>query len=96
MIERVASGFHPFVLPFLFGMLFVLGYCLFGIIRILVQLPHEDRRKFIISLVTPKTAWKNVKDIFLNCLIHVKLWQRNRTLGYMHSSIAFGWFMLIV
>lgn len=96
MIERIASGFHPFVLPFLFGMLFVLGYCLYGFIRILVQLPHEDRRRFLISLLTPKTLWKNVKDIFLNCLLHVKLWQRNRTLGYMHSSIAFGWFMLIV
>ena len=39
---------------------------------------------------------KNIKDIFLNCLIHVKLWKRNKVLGYMHSSIAFGWFMLIV
>ena len=96
MRERLASGFDPFVLPFLLGMLFVLGYCLYGIIRILVQLPHEDRRKFLISLITPATAWKNIKDIFLNCLLHVKLWKRNRTLGYMHSSIAFGWFMLIV
>ena len=96
MIERVSSGFHPFVLPFLFGMLFVLGYCLYGFLRILVQLPHEDRRKFLISLVTPRTAWRNIKDIFLNCLLHVKLWKRNKTLGYMHSSIAFGWFMLIV
>ena len=73
MTERFATGFHPFVLPFLFGMIFVLGYCLYGAIRILVQLPREDRRKFLISLVTPATAWKNVKDIFLNCLLHVKL-----------------------
>ena len=96
MTERFATGFHPFVLPFLFGMIFVLGYCLYGAIRILVQLPREDRRKFLISLVTPATAWKNVKDIFLNCLLHVKLWKRNRVLGYMHSSIAFGWFMIIL
>ncbi len=96
MTERFATGFHPFVLPFLFGMIFVLGYCLYGAIRILVQLPREDRRKFLISLVTPATAWKNVKDIFLNCLLHVKLWKRNRMLGYMHSSIAFGWFMIIL
>ena len=96
MTERFATGFHPFVLPFLFGMIFVLGYCLYGAIRILVQLPKEDRRKFLISLVTPATAWKNVKDIFLNCLLHVKLWKRNRMLGYMHSSIAFGWFMIIL
>ena len=65
IIDRFSSGFHPFVLPFLAGMIFVLGYCVYGIIRILVQLPGEDRRKFLKSLVTPATAWKNVKDIFL-------------------------------
>ena len=96
MIERFATGFHPFVLPFLFGMIFVLGYCLFGMVRIFFQLPRADRRKVLVSLITPKTAWKNVKDIFANCLLHVKLWKRNRMLGYMHSSIAFGWFMLIL
>lgn len=96
IIDRFSSGFHPFVLPFLAGMIFVLGYCVYGIIRILVQLPGEDRRKFLKSLVTPRTAWKNVKDIFLNCLLHVKLWKRNKVLGYMHSSIAFGWFMIIL
>ena len=96
MRERLASGFDPFVLPFLIGMLFVLGYCLFGAVRILFELPAKDRKRFLISLVTPATAWKNIKDIFLNCLLHVKLWKRNKTLGYMHSSIAFGWFMLIL
>ncbi|MCF0176592.1 MAG: (Fe-S)-binding protein [Bacteroidales bacterium] len=96
MTDRIASGFHPFVLPFLVGMLFVLSYCLIGMVRILFQLPREDRRRFYLSLINPKTALKNVKDIFLNCLIHVRLWKRNPLLGYMHSSIAFGWFMLIV
>ena len=96
MIDRIASGFHPFVLPFLFGMIFVLGYCLYGVVKILLQLSAEDRRRFLLSLINPVTAWKNVKDIFLNCLLHVKLWKRNKLLGYMHSSIAFGWFMLIV
>ena len=96
MTDRIASGFHPFVIPFMVGMIFVLVYCAFGALRIIFQLPREDRRRFLVSLVTPKTAWKNIKDIFLNCLLHVKLWKRNKLLGYMHSSIAFGWFMLIV
>ena len=96
MIERIPGAFHPFVLPFLFGMLFVLTYCLVGMVRVFFELPGEDRKRFLLSLVTPKTIWKNIKDIFLNCLIHVKLWERNKVLGYMHSSIAFGWFMLIV
>ncbi len=96
MIERFASGFHPFVLPFMFGMVFVLGYCLYGLVHIYLQLERRERRQFLLSLITPATIWKNVRDIFLNCLIHVKLWKRNKVLGYMHSSIAFGWFMLIV
>ncbi len=96
MIDRFPSGFHPFVLPFLAGMIFVLTYCAVGIFRILFQLPAADRRRFLLSLVNPKTALRNVRDIFCDCLLHVKLWKRNRLLGYMHSSIAFGWFMLIV
>lgn len=94
MRERLV--FDPFVYPFLIGMAFVLLYCLGGLLRVFFQLPRADRLRFLRSLVTPKTAWKNVKDIFLNCLIHVKLWKRNRLLGFMHSSIAFGWFMLIL
>jgi len=94
MRERVL--FDPFVLPFLLGMTFVLSYCLIGCIRITMQLCPQDRRKFLLSLITPKTLLKNIRDIFLNCLLHVKLWKRNPLLGYMHSSIAFGWFMLIV
>ena len=96
MIDRIPSGFHPFVIPFLAGMAFVLSYCAYGIVRILLQLSAEDRKKFMVSLVTPATALKNVKDIFCDCLLHVKLWKRNKLLGFMHSSIAFGWFMLIV
>ena len=96
MIERIPGAFHPFVLPFVIGMVFVLAWCLAGMLRVLFELPREDRRKFFVSLITPRILWKDIKDIFLNCLIHVRLWKRNKVLGYMHSSIAFGWFMLIL
>ena len=96
MIDRIPSGFHPFVLPFLFGMIFVLAYCLFALLKILAQLNRKERLKLFISLIRPKYLLKNIKDIFFDCLFHVKLWRRNKWLGYMHSSIAFGWFMLIV
>jgi len=94
--ERFLTGYNDFVLPFMIGMVFILTYCIIAMIRIIAQLPKEDRRRFFISLVTPKTVAKNIKDIFCDCLLHVKLWKRNKLLGYMHSSIAFGWFMLIV
>ena len=88
--------FHPFVLPFVLGMAFVLTYCLVGLVRVIAQLPKDDRKKFLRSLVTPKTAWANIRDLFGDCLFHVKIWKRNPVLGYMHSAIAFGWFMIIV
>lgn len=88
--------FDPFVLPFVCGMTFVLLYCIIGMIRIVCQLPDNDRRRFIRSLVNPKSAWKNVKDLFNDCLFHVKIWKRKPLIGYMHSSIAFGWFMIII
>jgi len=96
MTERFLSGFNPFVLPFLFGMIFVLGYCFVGMIKVICELPSKDRKRFLKSLVTPTMIAKNIKDIFCDCLFHVRLWKRNKLLGYMHSSIAFGWFMIIV
>lgn len=88
--------FDPFVLPFVLSMTFVLLYCIIGMIRIIFQLPKEDRRKLGRSLINPKSAWKNIKDLFNDCLFHVKIWKRKPLLGYMHSSIAFGWFMIII
>lgn len=97
MIEdRIANGFSPFVIPFMVGMAFVLGYCIIGMVRLFLQLPGEDRKKFLVSLITPSTMLKNVRNLFLDCLFHVKLWKRKPLLGYMHSSIAFGWFMIIL
>lgn len=96
MREIYLSGYSNFVIPFMIGMLFVLTWCIVGAARVILQLPSEDRKRFFLSLVNPKIMAKNIKDWFCDCLFHVKLWKRNKVLGYMHSSIAFGWFMLIV
>ena len=96
MKERILAAYDPFVLPFVFGMTFVLVWCIFSLVKVLSQLNGADRRKFALSLITPTTIYKNLRDIFCDCLLHVKLWKRNKVLGYMHSSIAFGWFMIIV
>jgi len=96
MKERILAAYDPFVLPFVFGMTFVLCYCLIALVRVLVQLKPADRQKFALSLITPSAIARNVRDLFCDCLFHVKLWKRNKVLGYMHASIAFGWFMIIV
>ncbi len=96
MEERILQSFDPFVLPFMAGMVFVLCWCLGSIAKVLSQLSRADRYRFYLSLVTPATFCKNCRDIICDCLLHVRLWKRNRLLGYMHSSIAFGWFLMIV
>ena len=96
MKERILAAYDPFVLPFVFGMTFVLAYCLVALVKVLIQLKPADRKKFFLSLITPATIVKNIRDLFCDCLFHVKLWKRNKVLGYMHSSIAFGWFMIIL
>lgn len=90
------SGYNSFVVPFMIGMIFVLCWCLAGAVRILAELDKADRKKLFLSFLNPKIMAKNIRDWFSDCLLHVKLWKRNKLLGYMHSSIAFGWFMIII
>ena len=96
VIDRIPSGYSNFVIPFVVGISFMLIWLTVGLIRLLAKIPATDRRRFWKSLVTPKIALKNIKDLFCDCLFHTKIWKRKPLLGYMHSSIAFGWFMLIV
>ena len=77
-------------------MIFIITYLVIGIIRVIVQLPAADRKKFFLSLINPRLWVINLKDIICDVLLHTKIWKRKPLLGYMHSSIAFGWFMLIV
>ncbi|MCK9304383.1 MAG: (Fe-S)-binding protein [Bacteroidales bacterium] len=95
MKERLVFGYDPFVLPFLTGMIFIIGYLLVGTIRIIICLNGRERKR-LLTIFHPATAFRIVKDIFADCLLHIKIFKRNVLLGYMHASIAFGWFMLIV
>lgn len=96
MKERFASGYNDFVLPFMLSMIFILVYLLVAIIRVIIQLPPKDRKRYLLSLINPVILVKDIKDIICDVLLHVKIWKRKPLLGYMHSSIAFGWFMIIL
>lgn len=96
MSERFATGFNPFVIPFLAGMAFVLAVCFIKAARVILELDKDNRKKFFMSFLKPNLLIKDFVDIILDCLIHRRLWKRNLLLGFMHSSIAFGWFMIIL
>jgi Fe-S oxidoreductase len=38
----------------------------------------------------------SIKEIFMESLLHRKILKSNFRLGYMHMSLAFGWFLLIL
>ena len=87
--------FEPFTLPFVVGSLFM-----FVVIAIkwslwLVRLPRVDRLKIRRGFFTRQTligVWEVVRE----SLLHVRIFRTNPLLGYMHASLAFGWFLLIV
>ncbi len=95
MHERFANAYDPFVIPYMIGYVFVLAYLVIALVTVVKNLPMSDRKKMLRHLFSYKLSI-TIKDIFADCLLHVKIWKKNKMLGYMHSSIAFGWFMLIL
>ena len=87
--------FSPFVLPFIFGVIALVVICCIKYARWIKQLDRVQKtiiRKNIFTLKFIPAAWEAVRE----GLLHRKVYNRNFLLGYMHSSIALGWFLLIV
>ena len=95
MKERLLDSYDPFVLPYIIGLVFVVTYLFIALIRVLKALPYDDKIrlvKHVFSFKIFKSGW----EMFMECLLHRKIWKKNRALGYMHTSFALGWFLLIV
>lgn len=89
------STYHPFVLPFCFGVFILFAILAIKYIRWIRSL---DRRQ---KMVVTKNFFKGLLmpalvEMFREGLLHRKVSHHSRRLGYMHRSIALGWFLLIV
>lgn len=87
--------FNLFVIPFNAGMVILLVLLALRYIKWLSNLDVGDRKKIGSNLFTIKTL-KALREVFMESLIHRKVFKNNLLLGYMHMSLAFGWFLLIV
>ncbi|MDR1950629.1 MAG: (Fe-S)-binding protein [Bacteroidales bacterium] len=96
MQERLISSYDPFVIPYTFGLIFVLTYLFIAFFRVMKALPYDDKIKFWKHVLIPWKFFKSLKEIFMESLMHRKIWKKNWTLGYMHTAFAFGWFLLII
>lgn len=95
MLQKVFHPFDPFVLLFTIGFSFVGLYFLYKLIRWIEKLSVDDRDLLNNGIFTAKT-WKAIGEIIRESLLHKRIFSFNKRLGFMHMSLAFGWFMLIL
>lgn len=87
--------FHPFAIPFLIGVAVLFIILIYKYVRWFIALAHEDKRLIGKSIFTTASI-QAIADIARESLLHVKIFKQSPRLGYMHMSLAFGWFLLIV
>lgn len=90
------AKFDIFVLPFTIGLLFVIGAYTVQLVKWIKHLPKEEQKKLKSLLGSPIRLIKCGIEILKESLLHINLFKTNLLLGFMHMSLAFGWFMLIV
>ena len=87
--------FDPFVIPFNIGLYFILIYAVARSVSWFMELSRPDKLRLQRGFFG-KAFGQSLKEIFLESLIHRKILKTNPRLGYMHMSLAFGWFLLIL
>ncbi|MHC1778321.1 MAG: (Fe-S)-binding protein [Lentimicrobium sp.] len=87
--------YDPFVLPFISGMAFVLLVVIGKWAIWFKGLPTGDKKLFLKGLFSRKFIYAS-REVVSESLLHRKVFRSNFWLGYMHMSLAFGWFLLIV
>lgn len=86
--------YDHFIIPFIIGVTILFAVVIYKYVRWVSRLPKSDKesiRKGIFSLAT----FGAVGEIFSESLLHRRIFRVNPLLGYMHMSLAFGWFLLI-
>ncbi len=84
-----------FILPFTIGLLFIVSFLIVIVGIWISQLSKIDKSRILHNIFTRKTI-QAIHETFMESLLHRKIFRKNPVLGYMHMSLAFGWFLLIV
>ena len=86
--------FAQFCYPFIIGASIMFMVVAFKYISWLRNLPKSDIKLIINGLFSIRTitaTW----EVVMESLLHRRIFRVNPVLGYMHMSLAFGWFLLI-
>ena len=88
------SFYADFCIPFIAGATVMFAVIALKYVTWLKRLPKSDLMLIAKGIPTPRTAGA-VWEIFRESLLHRRIFRVNPLLGYMHMSLAFGWFLLI-
>lgn len=84
-----------FILPFTIGLLFITCFLIIIVGVWISELSKIDKSRIVHNIFTRKSLVA-IHEVFMESLLHRKIFRKNPVLGYMHMSLAFGWFLLIV
>lgn len=87
--------YDNFVLPFTIGINILIIYLIVRYTRWIRSFPKQDRKRIVKGMFSAKTL-RAIKEVFLECLVHRKVYRTSPFLGYMHMCFGLGWFLLIV
>ncbi len=84
-----------FVIPFNLGLYFILIYSVVRSTAWFRRLSRSDKLRLQRGFFG-RPFMQSLQEIFMESLLHRKIFRTNPVLGYMHMSLAFGWFLLIL
>lgn len=93
-MDGLLRYYDHFVLPFTIGTVVLFSVIIYKYVRWFMRMPREDKQLVKKGIFT----WKSgaaIGEIVSESLLHRRIWRVNPLLGYMHMSLALGWFLLI-
>ena len=87
--------FANFCIPFIIGETILFAAIAIKYFSWLRSLPKSDLKLIGKGIVSPQTLTA-LWEVVCESLLHRRIFRVNKRLGYMHMSLAFGWFLLIV
>lgn len=86
--------FAPFCLPFIVGATVMFAVIAWKWGSWFWHLSRADKRTVVRAIPT-RASWRALCEVVSESLLHRRIFRVNPLLGYMHMSLAFGWFLLI-
>lgn len=88
-------NYDNFIIPFAVGMTVLILIMILKIVSWISNLEPADKALLKKNILSVK-LFEAIKEVFFESLLHRKIFRQNPVLGYMHMSLAFGWFLLII